>query len=80
MEIQASSPVTKCIITELTQGEMRELPSSAISIHIAKSGETLWDVAKALGSTPELVMLQNPDITLPLSGGERVIVYRHLTK
>ena len=59
---------------------MRELPSSAISIHIAKSGETLWDVAKALGSTPELVMLQNPDITLPLSGGERVIVYRHLTK
>ena len=80
VEIQASSPVTKCIITELTQGEMRELPSSAISIHIAKSGETLWDVAKALGSTPELVMLQNPDITLPLSGGERVIVYRHLTK
>lgn len=80
VELEASGICTKCVITELNEGEARELPSSAISIHIAKPGETLWDVAKALGSTPELVMLQNPDLNLPLSGGERIIVYRHLTR
>ena len=79
-ELEASGISTKCVITELNEGEARELPSSAISIHIAKTGETLWDVAKALGSTPELVMLQNPDLNLPLSGGERIMVYRHLTR
>ena len=79
-ELEASGISTKCVITELNEGEARELPSSAISIHIAKPGETLWDVAKALGSTPELVMLQNPDLNLPLSGGERIMVYRHLTR
>ncbi len=80
VELEATSVTTKCVISELTEGEARELPSSAISIHVARAGETLWDVAKALGSTPELVMLQNPEINLPLSGGERIIVYRHLTR
>ncbi len=79
VELEASGVVTKCVITELTEGEARELPSSAISIHVARAGETLWDVAKALGSTPELIMLQNPELNLPLTGGERIIVYRHLT-
>lgn len=69
-----------CVIAEISAGEEREVPTSAISIHIAKSKETLWDIAKALGTTPELVLLQNPNLTLPLSGGERIIAYRHLEK
>lgn len=79
-EVCAAGSTTKCVITDLTEGEARIIPSSAISVHVAAKGETLWDVAKATGSTPELVMLQNPDLELPLKGGERVIVYRYLTK
>lgn len=79
-EICAAGSMTKCVITDITEGEARIIPSSAISVHVAAKGETLWDVAKATGSTPELVMLQNPDLELPLKGGERVIVYRYLTK
>ncbi len=80
IEIEAcvSSCETKYIITELKLGEERALPTSAFSIHIAKAGETLWDVAKALGTTPEIVLTQNPKLSLPLSGGERVIAYRNL--
>ena len=79
-EIYAAGSSTKCIITDLSEGEARIIPSSAISVHVARPGETLWDVAKATGSTPELVMLQNPDLELPLKGGERVLVYRYLSK
>jgi hypothetical protein len=80
IELNACRKCQKCVITELTAGEEREVPDAAISIHIAKSKETLWDVAKALGITPELVLVQNPNLTLPLGGGERIIAYRHLTK
>jgi hypothetical protein len=49
-------------------------------MHIAKSGETLWETAKALSATPEVIMEQNGEITLPFKGGEKVIIYRHLNK
>ncbi len=78
IETLATSVDTKYVITELKLGEERALPTSAFSIHIARGGETLWDVAKSLGTTPELVLTQNPSLSLPLSGGERVIAYRNL--
>lgn len=80
ISVSAVTADTRYIITELQLGEERELPSGAVSIHIAKAKETLWDVAKAMGTTPELVLLQNPNLTLPLSGGERIIAYRHLAR
>ena len=80
MEYAACREETKYIITELDLGEERALPTGAVAIHIARKGETLWEAAKALGTTPENVLLQNPGITLPLSGGERVVTYRCLSK
>lgn len=68
------------IITDLTVGAPIEIPAAAMSLHIARPAESLWDVAKALRTTPELIMVQNPDLALPLSGGERVMVYRHLKR
>ncbi|MDR2202491.1 MAG: hypothetical protein LBP26_07050 [Clostridiales bacterium] len=78
IEMRAAEVETRSVITRLALGEERALPTSAFGIHVAKGGETLWDVAKALGTTPEIVLLQNPKLSLPLSGGERVIAYRHL--
>lgn len=68
------------IITGLVEGEEIPVPSSAISLHIARPQESLWEVAKALCTTPELVLVQNPDLVLPLAGGERIVAYRHLKK
>ena len=67
-------------ITQLEVGEESVVPGSAISLHIARKDESLWDIAKAMRTTPELILLQNPALTLPLSGGERVLVYRHLKR
>ncbi len=78
VEYSATREEVKYVISELSIGEERALPTGAVAIHIARKGETLWDAAKALGTTPENVLLQNPGITLPLSGGERVVTYRCL--
>ena len=68
------------IITSLVEGEEIPVPTSAISLHIARPNESLWEVAKALSTTPELVLVQNPNLSLPLLGGERIVAYRHLKK
>ncbi|MCL2234661.1 MAG: hypothetical protein FWC11_04045 [Firmicutes bacterium] len=78
IEVDVIEKETRSVITALKLGVERVIPSSAFSIHIARNGETLWEVAKSLGTTPELVLTQNPKLTLPLNGGERVIAYRHL--
>jgi hypothetical protein len=78
IEVLVSGEAEKYVLTELALGEERVIPTTAFSVHIAAKGETLWEVAKSLGMTPELVLTQNPGLTLPLAGGERVIAYRHL--
>ena len=78
--VSYAEPRSAELIVELNEGEEIEVPTSAISLHIARPKESLWEVAKALGTTPELVLIQNPEITLPLCGGERIIAYRHLKK
>ena len=76
VEVVASSQKTQFALTNLELGQARAISSAAFSIHMARGGESLWDVAKALGITPESVLEQNPSLSLPLSGGERVMCYR----
>ena len=76
VEMVLAASCKRMVLTGLELGEERILPTSAFSVHIAKNGESLWDVAKALGLTPELVLVQNPGLSLPLNGGERVMAYR----
>ena len=80
VEYASYRPESKYIIENIALGDAHSLPTGAVSIHIARKGETLWEAAKALGTTPENVLLQNPDLTLPCAGGERVLTYRCLTK
>ena len=44
-------------------------------IYIVKDNETLWDVAKELGTSVDEIMAQNPDLELPLKAGDRVYIY-----
>lgn len=71
---------TRMVISEMKLGEPKQPSSAAISVHISRKNETVWDVAKALGITPEEVVSQNPDVTMPLCGGERLVAYRQLVK
>ncbi|MCI9031473.1 MAG: DUF3794 domain-containing protein [Clostridia bacterium] len=71
---------TQIVITELKLGEARPPRRAAISVHIASNGETVWDAAKALGITPEEVVRQNPDVSMPCSGGERLRAFRRIER
>ena len=66
------------MLVGLETGEPRPRPDCAFSVYIARRGDTLWEAAKELGVTPEAVIGFNPDVAVPLSGGERLVAYRHL--
>ncbi len=80
VEIESSRSENIVAITAVEEGEEIVKPSAAFSIHVTKKGETLWEAAKALGATPETIISQNPDLAQPFDGGERIVVYRHLSE
>ena len=47
----------------------------AEDIYIVKNNETLWDVAKQLGTSVDEIIAQNPELELPLKEGDRVYIY-----
>jgi len=65
-------------VTALTVGEELNQNAKAISVYFAKGGDVLWDVCKHLGVSAEKIEEMNPDVQFPLSGNERIIVYRQV--
>ena len=63
-------------VSRIEPGEAEAKKTSAISVHVPAAGDTLWATAKKLGKTPEEVQSANPNLTFPLTGGERIVVYR----
>ncbi len=58
-------------------GEKKEC-ASAISVFIPMEGEDLWSLSKRLNVCPETLVLTNKDLQFPLTGKERIVVYRKL--
>ncbi|GHV01707.1 hypothetical protein FACS1894211_11930 [Clostridia bacterium] len=65
-------------VKEIELGAPRAAAPAAVAVYITRKGETLWDVAKALRTTPESIMTFNPALKVPLEGKERVLVYRRI--
>ena len=63
-------------LTEVTEGEKRTPCDSAISVYVTEAGDGLWETAKKLCVSPESIQRSNPELTFPLSGKERIIIYR----
>jgi LysM repeat protein len=47
-------------------------------VYIPKNQDTLWELSKSLGVSEEDIMALNPDLSFPLSGDERIIIYREI--
>ena len=54
----------------------KKIETSAISVYIAGAGETLWQLAKRLNVCPSELLTANKDLIFPLSGEERIVIYR----
>lgn len=48
----------------------------AISVYIPAAGDGLWETAKRLSETPENIQKSNPELCFPLTGKERILIYR----
>lgn len=80
IETEVGQKTSVNVISGVELGDKREERNCAYSMHVAHAGETLWETAKALSCTPEIIMEQNSGIVLPFKGGEKIIIYRHLNK
>ena len=63
-------------ISAVEEGEPKKACDSAVSVYIPKAGDGLWETAKRLSESPENIEKSNPELTFPLTGKERIIIYR----
>ena len=66
------------VISNLEEGAEKVVNNSAISVYIPKQGDSLWEVSKVLGVLEEEILSINKDLTFPLKGDERIVVYREV--
>lgn len=62
--------------TGVTEGPQKQLSQSAISVYVPACGDGLWETAKKLNSPPESIKSANPGLTYPLTGKERILIFR----
>lgn len=66
-------------ITHIDETETDCAPLAAISVYVPAAGDGLWETAKKLKQSPEDIQKTNPDLNFPLSGKERILIYRAKT-
>ena len=63
-------------VKEICETEERKNLGGAICVCIPRRGDDVWDVAKRLGLSEDELLKFNPDLISPLSGNERIVIYR----
>lgn len=65
----------KYLIDVRSKGE-KTVDKCAISLFIPTEGEDLWSLSKRLNVCPEKLIETNQDLQFPLTGKERILIYR----
>jgi hypothetical protein len=63
-------------VCDIAEGAETEKCDSAVSVVIPFRGDGLWEISKRLKMRQEEVLATNSELTFPLSGQERIIIYR----
>lgn len=63
------------LITKIDAVGDHEPKDGAIEIYFAKAGETIWDIAKSLKISSEIITRQNPELSDPLDKDENIALY-----
>ena len=70
------SDKTVCAITDALLGDEKPNDDCSLYIYIVKPNQTMWDVAKDVNCSQELILEQNPDVELPIKAGDKLVIYR----
>ncbi|MBD5583684.1 MAG: hypothetical protein HDQ88_01175 [Clostridia bacterium] len=78
LKITGADGETKTVnyLVEVAECGEKKAPDCAISVYIPTAGDGLWETAKRLSETPESIQQSNPELNFPLSGKERILIYR----
>lgn len=60
----------------IAEGKEREEITAPISVYLPGKGSTMWQLCKDVCMCEEEILKLNPDLTFPLTGNERIIIYR----
>ena len=71
--------VANAIISNIERGEEVQANNAAIEIYYAAHGQTLWDVAKDLRVSENVLKNQNPNLTEPFINEEKIVYYNQKT-
>lgn len=63
-------------ICSVEEGEKKVKEECALSVFLPEAGDGLWEISKKLDKNPADVLACNPELTFPLNGKERILVYR----
>lgn len=64
------------LITSVEEGDPLPVNDSAVTVFVPQTGDDSWNVCKKLRQSENELISCNPELKFPLSGGERIIVYR----
>ena len=78
LKITAAHGETRSIkyLSEVTEGGDKRQDDCAISVYMPSAGDDLWATAKKLNAPPESVCASNPGLEFPLTGKERILIFR----
>ena len=63
-------------VADLNVGAPADEGAGAVTVFFPAAGDTLWEVAKKLCRAPEDVSAAAPDLSFPLTGSERIVLWR----
>lgn len=63
-------------ICAIEEGGQKVKEECALSVFMPSAGDGLWEISKKLDKNPADVLACNPELTFPLTGKERILVYR----
>ena len=64
------------IVSAVDIGETKQVATAAVSVYIPVAGEGLWELSKRLNVCPETLVATNAELQFPLTGKERIVVFR----
>lgn len=76
ISIETNSDNNSAVLSDITLGDKRGNENSAIGIYFVNKANDLWDVAKFLLVSPDLIEKQNPGLEFPITKPTKIMIYR----
>ncbi len=70
-----SRPTIQALTSSISFGEEKQETDYGMEIYLAKDGDTMWEVGKRLNIHLSDLAMQNPNVSLPLKSGDRLIAF-----